>query len=116
MTWKAWTTGILGLWLLAAAFLPLGQTGNLWNDLVVGVIVAIAGFAMARQTPWQGWVAGLLGLWTIIAAFIPGLLSGPGLLWNNVIVGAAIALAGFTALGASKRGKESSEMHEVHQH
>jgi uncharacterized membrane protein YccC len=116
MTWKAWTTGILGLWLLVAAFLNLGRTGNLWNDLAVGIIVAVVGFWMVREKPWQGWVAGLLGLWTIIAAFIPGLLTGSGLLWNNVIVGAVIALAGFAALGGSKRGKEPSEMHEVHQH
>jgi hypothetical protein len=39
---------------------------------------------------------GLLGLWLAIAAFIPGLRDGAGLLWNNLIVGIAVAIAAFS--------------------
>jgi hypothetical protein len=44
--------GILGLWLILVAFLKFGTTANLWNYLIVGVLVAIFGFwgASAKNT------------------------------------------------------------------
>lgn len=36
--------GILGLWLIIAAFMNLSGQANLWNYLIVGVLVAIFGF------------------------------------------------------------------------
>ncbi|GMR14320.1 MAG: hypothetical protein BMS9Abin29_2569 [Gemmatimonadota bacterium] len=113
MNWKAWTVGILGLWLALAGFLALGQSGNLWDDVIVGTVVAVVGFMMIGETPWQGWLSGLLGLWVIIAAFIPTLLAGSGLVWNNLLAGFLIAAAGFAALGAgAQEGKSSAKMHE----
>jgi hypothetical protein len=110
MTGKAWIIGILGLWLIVASFLTLGQAGNLWNDLTVGVILAVLAFSMTRDRPGQGWIAGVLGLWTIVAAFIPGLHHGAGLFWNNIPVGVVVALAGFTALaGAAQRHVQPRE-------
>ncbi|HFE65084.1 MAG TPA: hypothetical protein ENK14_11840 [Caldithrix sp.] len=99
--WQAWVNGILGAWVFVAAFLAMGSKGNLWNDLIVGVITAVVGFLMVKAKPWQGWLTGIIGIWLIIAAFIPGLLVGSGLLWNNVIVGALLMIGGFGALGGS---------------
>jgi len=97
--WQAWTNGILGLWLVIAAFLPFSATGNLWDDLIVGVIVGIAGFTMAKAKAWQGWTAGILGIWLIIAAFIPALQAHVGNMWNGIIVGVLLMVAGFGAMG-----------------
>ncbi len=36
--------GLLGLWLITSAFLKLGAQGNLYNYLLVGIIVSIFGF------------------------------------------------------------------------
>jgi len=36
--------GILGLWLVIAAFLNLTGQANLWNYLIVGVLVTVFGF------------------------------------------------------------------------
>ena len=36
--------GLLGLWLVIAAFLNLSGQANLWNYLIVGVLVVIFGF------------------------------------------------------------------------
>jgi hypothetical protein len=36
--------GILGLWLVVSAFLNFSASVNLWNYLIVGVLVAIFGF------------------------------------------------------------------------
>lgn len=97
--WQAWTNGILGLWLFIAAFLSFTPKGNMWDDLIVGIIVGIAGFTMIKAKAWQGWTAGILGIWLIIAAFIPGLQAHVGNMWNGIIVGILLMIAGFGALG-----------------
>jgi len=95
--WQAWTNGILGIWLFIAAFLPFSPTGNLWDNLIVGVITGIAGFTMIKAKTWQGWTAGILGIWLIMAAFIPQLQAHVGNMWNGIIVGILLMIAGFGA-------------------
>ena len=95
--WQAWTNGIFGVWLFIAAFLPFGPMGNLWDNLIVGVITGIAGFTMIKEKSWQGWTAGILGIWLIIAAFIPALQAHMGNMWNGIIVGILLMIAGFGA-------------------
>lgn len=45
--WQSWTALIVGAWMILAAFIPslITGTGNLYNDLTSGIIIAIAGFA-----------------------------------------------------------------------
>jgi len=97
--WKGWTNGILGTWLVIAAFLNFTPTGNMWNNLIVGIIVAIVGFAMIKEKGWQGWTSGILGLWLIVAAFIPALKEQTPNLWNDLITGLIVAIAGYAAIG-----------------
>jgi len=100
--WQAWTIGILGVWLFIAAFLNFAASGNMWNNLIVGIIVGIAGFIMIKAKSWQGWTAGILGIWLIIAAFIPSLQAHVGNMWNGIIVGILLMIAGFGALPGKK--------------
>lgn len=100
--WQAWTNAILGLWLFIAAFLPFSATLNLWDNLIVGVLVGITGFAMTKEKAWQGWTAGILGIWLVIAAFIPALQAHTGNMWNGIIVGVLLMVAGFGAMGQSQ--------------
>ncbi len=103
MNSRAWILGIVGLWLALTGFLEFSHLGYLWNDLIVGVIVLVTGFGLARFKPWQGLIAGLLGIWVFLAAFIHGLQGGAAVLWNNLTVGLAIAVAGFTAIDRRHR-------------
>lgn len=96
-------TIILGLWLVVSAFVGLGPQGLLWSDLVSGILIAIFGFTAARESTGSGVVAGILGLWAIVCAFIPGLRTGGAMVWNNVIVGAIVFIAGLTIHGQSTR-------------
>ncbi len=41
MKWQDITNAIVGGWLIIAAFLNMGKTGNLWNYLISGTIVLI---------------------------------------------------------------------------
>lgn len=100
---QAWTIAILGLWLITAAFLKFGSTANLWNNLLVGIVVAIIGYTIIKQKKWQSWTCMLMGIWMIIAAFIPSLKIDQGYLWNDVISGTIIAIGGFGVLGKSEK-------------
>ena len=101
-TWQGWTVGLLGLWLFIAAFLNMSPVGNLWDNLIVGLVVGIVGFMIVKPKPWQGWLAGILGIWLIIAAFIPSLQAHVANLWNDLITGILLMVAGFAALGKGK--------------
>lgn len=101
--WQAWTNGILGLWLILAAFLNFSAVGNLWDNLIVGVVVVIVGFLMVSKKSWQGWLSVVMGVWLVIAAFIPGLQAHTGNLWNDLISGIIVAIAGFAALGGGSK-------------
>lgn len=107
VSWQAWTIAILGLWLILAAFLKFNSTANLWNNLLVGLIVGIIGSLIIKQKKWQSWVSIILGIWMIIAAFIPLLKADQGYLWNDVISGTIIAIGGFGALGKSEKTSQS---------
>ncbi len=97
--WQAWVNGLLGVWLFIAAFLNLGAKGNLWDDLIVGIIVAFVGYLMIKDKPWQAWLSIIVGIWLIIAAFIPSLVVGAGNMWNLIISGVLVMIGGFGALG-----------------
>lgn len=99
---ERWTAGILGVWLVVAAFLGLGAHANLWNDLLVGVIVGFTSFSIGVESKLEGWTVGLAGLWLVVAAFIPALRGGAGLILNDVLVGAVLAAAAFIPAGGSR--------------
>lgn len=95
----AGVNALLGLWLIAAPFWLGAPPIDLWNDVIVGILIAgIAGYNWYRKDQevsrsGAGFNA-LLGLWLIVGPFLYG-VSGV-LLWNDVIVGAIVAsLAGY---------------------
>lgn len=99
---NAWIVGILGLWTALTAFLGFGPLGFAWSNWIVGVICAISAFSMAGRRPAQGWIAGLVAIWLFISGFIPGLLTSPGYWWNDLLVGAAFIITGFSATGRQR--------------
>ena len=105
---KAWINGLLGTWLILAAFLNFAPKANLWDNLIVGVIVGYLGFAMIKEKTWQGWTAGIVGIWLIIAAFVPVLQATAGNMWNDLFSGLVVAIAGYAAISKGATTKENS--------
>jgi hypothetical protein len=103
--WQAWTNGILGLWLILAAFLGFGPTANLANNLIVGALVGITASTALKGKPGQSWSALVFAVWMIVAAFIPSLVDGAGYLYNDLISGLVITIAGFASFGHSHQEK-----------
>ncbi|GBD94348.1 hypothetical protein BMS3Abin05_01954 [bacterium BMS3Abin05] len=98
--WQGWLSGIVGLWSIVAAFIITGaKTGNVINDLVVGIIWFVAGFTLTRM--WNGWVIGILGIWFVISAFVfPG--AAITNFWNDLVIGIIITVVGFLSLTEHK--------------
>ncbi len=96
--WKSWTNALLGLWLISAAFLGLASAINIWNDITVGVVIAITSSKIIKDREWQGWLAVVFGAWIIIAAFIPSLTGGIGYIYNDLISGLIITITGFASM------------------
>ena len=45
--WQIWVIGLLGIWLIVASFTI---NGNILNELIVGMAIAILGFWTAVQS------------------------------------------------------------------
>jgi hypothetical protein len=96
---QGWIVGILGLWFVCSAFINFTLIGSLWHNIIVGAVVLFTGVTVIKERMWQAWISILIGVWLIIAAFIPLLNVGMGLLWNNLISGSFITIAGFAMIG-----------------
>ena len=70
-------------------------------------MVVIFGFAMVKDKVWQGWTAAIVGVWLVIAAFIPVLQAHTGNLWNDLLSGILIAIAGYGAISKTVPNKAS---------
>lgn len=96
----SWTNFGLGVWLFFAPFLLgySGTTSAYYEDLVVGFL--IAAFALFRATgssenlPLAGasWTVAILGFWAVLAPFALGYAAVAAALWNDVIIGLAVAV------------------------
>ena len=109
-----WIVALCGLWEfgdIAALFTPgFGAIpAFLWNHIIVGMILIIAGAWAARTSnvgaaKTMDWIAAVAGLWLVIASFILGnpiLAAG---LWNDIIVGVIVLILSVWAALAAPRG------------
>ena len=95
----AWVIVLLGLWLMVAGSVIKAANWNLFDNLIVGLAVAFFGMLLGKVKEWHGWLCCVFGAWMILTALIPNFQVGSAHLWNNVIFGILIAIAGFSALG-----------------
>ena len=109
MAWKGWTVGLLGILQLILAFVKMSAKAFMWDYIIVGLIAAVVAFWLIPDNKkWQGWVGGLTGIWMLISAFISSLTTGAGAMWNNVIIGLLLAIAGFAALGKTEKAESNN--------
>ena len=95
----SWANFVLGLWLIAAPFALVyrGIQAALWEDVVAGFLIAVfslwqATSTKAEQTESANWIVGALGLWALISPYVLHFSATTMALWNNVIVGAVVAI------------------------
>ena len=95
----SWLNFILGLWLIVSPFVLLyrGITNALWDNVIVGIIIAILAIWRAVAAETEGmtgvsWLMALLGLWTLISPFVLGYSHTQNAMVNNVIVGIIVGV------------------------
>src|SRR3954469_7890715 len=90
----SWLNFILGIWLIVSPFVFLyrGISEALWDNVVVGILVALLAIWRAVADDTEGmtivsWVMALLGLWTLISPFVLGYSQTRNAMLNDVVVG-----------------------------
>lgn len=104
--WTSGTNIVAGVWLVAAPFILdySNIAGAVWNDILVGVIVAILAWIRVGSpllNEGVGWTNLVLGAWLILAPFVIGYSANTAALWNDVIIGFVVAvLAAMSAVSS----------------
>lgn len=105
--WVSAIIALAGLWLVIEPFLFGVLAGNLWNDVIVGVLlIALGGYNYYRRANEElgsaaaAGLAALLGLWLIVSPWVYGAEIGTVNVttelgfWNDVIVGLIVLVLG----------------------
>lgn len=87
---------LFGAWLIVSPYLfsyPSSQAK--WQQVGAGVVVLLVASLryFATHLQWASWINALIGVWLIIAPFSAAYQSTVAF-WNEVIIGALIALTG----------------------
>jgi hypothetical protein len=95
---------VLGIWLITAPYVLGYEHGEpYWNDIVFGAVIALLAFVRATRAmtePLLSYLNIVAGTWVFAAAFW---LYGSGLpAWNDLLVGAAVAILATFSVTASE--------------
>ncbi len=88
--WQDWLNLLLGAWLFLAPLTGVGAVSDVaaWNSYVFGLGVAIFAIAaLYRPQMWEEWVNLVIGIWLISAPFALGFTDQTAVMWNQIIVG-----------------------------
>jgi len=112
--------GTFGLTLLTAVYVAVspwivGFTGTrslVVNDFIVGLVCVALAFAYAMaldRSHGMTWTLPVFGVWLIVSPWILHAVSPHGgMIWSNVIAGAALTLLGLNAMYFGMRARSST--------
>jgi hypothetical protein len=95
--WKSEILGLLGLWLIVAAFIVPPGPSAVYNNWLVGLIATNAAIAMSGNQRWERPLAAGAAIWLFISGFVPSVLQGSAFTINELAVGAALTVAAVSA-------------------
>jgi len=81
---------LLGVWVVISSLLWIRRGGSFVNSLVTGVVVVVSALLAIRR-PDLRFINTAAGVWLIASMFAWPNYSSP-MVWNNAMVGAAVAL------------------------
>jgi len=96
----SWINILLGIWMIISSF-ALGFANvprAMWNNVVLGVVIAIVAIirtSTTRQPGWS-WLNALLGILVIISPLVLGFALGNAI-WNNVILGIIMTILAWSS-------------------
>lgn len=95
--WKPAIVGVLGLCLMAAAFVVPPGPPHIYTNWLIGVIAGNAALMMPGNRLWERPLAAGAAIWLFISGFVPSVLTGQAWLVNELSIGAAMILASLSA-------------------
>lgn len=89
-----WLGVIAGIWLIISPFVlgyanSAARTNDIWLGIIVGVLALIRALA-PLQAVWLSWINLIAGIWLIIAPFALGYANTTPR-WNDIILGIIVA-------------------------
>ncbi|WP_137287036.1 SPW repeat domain-containing protein [Halorussus salinisoli] len=122
--WLSAIIALLGLWMLAQAFLFDIVASQFWNDIVAGaLLLAVGAYNYSRRgsdevgSVGAAAIAALVGLWLVAAPFMFGADAGTTeavndlAFWNDIVVGLlALGVGAFSAYSARDQQREARQM------
>lgn len=94
----SWVNFVLGLWLIAAAFvLSAGHAAVMTEEIVLGIIIAVLAYTstIASASRVVAWAVAIAGLWTLAA---PAMFDYGAMTLsktNDIVVGIIVLVLGF---------------------
>ena len=95
--WKSESLAVLGVGLIAAAFVAPPGTPAVYVNWFVGLIAANTAIALSGNRRWERPVAAAASIWLFISGFVPSVLQGRALLVNELAVGVVLVIAAISA-------------------
>jgi len=94
--WKSEVVLLTGVWLIAAAFI-VPPTSAVYNNWLLGFVASIAAIMLSGNRKWERPVAAAAAIWLFISGFVPSVLQGRAWTRNELIIAAALVIAGVSA-------------------
>lgn len=95
--WRPEVVALMGIVLIAAAFIVPPGPPAVYLHWAVGFIAGIASLTMSGNRRWERPVAAGAAIWLFISGFMPSMLQGRALWLNLVVVGTLFVLTAVSA-------------------
>ena len=94
--WKSEVVLLTGVWLIAAAFI-VPPSSAVYNNWLLGFVASVAALMFSGNRKWERPVAATAAIWLFISGFVPSVLQGGPWVRNELIIAAAMVIAGISA-------------------
>src|SRR3982751_5830641 len=95
--WKSEIVAVVGLALIAAAFVVPAGKETVYVNWGIGAVATIAGLMMSGNRRWERPVAAGAAIWLFISGFVPSVLTGQPRLINEIAVGVLLVASALAA-------------------
>ena len=95
--WKSESVALMGVALIAAAFVVPHGTPLVYVNWLVGLIAGNAALAFAGNRKWERPLAVTAAIWLFMSGFVPSLLNGPWVRVHEVGIGVVLVVAALSA-------------------
>ena len=95
--WKSEIFGLLGIWLMVAAFIVPPGMPAVYNNWLVGLIAGNTALALSGNRRWERPLATGAAIWLFISGFVPSVLSGQAWMMNELAVGLILIVTAISA-------------------